>query len=149
MWIFKIIKIKCFYLPRILSEHWCIYSCLQIPPRENWFQYVRRVYAAKINFPSISTLVILIWFKLLSKILGNLGMLILSLLIGGWGVICFHDNNGLSGLQLLFYIWTKKHFLNWNSLSFWSYSTLYYLWIWTEPYVNFLYFILKIHNLTV
>ena len=25
----------------ILDEHWCIYSCLQIPPRENWFQYVR------------------------------------------------------------------------------------------------------------
>ena len=27
-------------------EHWCIYSCLQISPREKWFQYVRtrRVY---------------------------------------------------------------------------------------------------------
>jgi len=32
-----------------------IYSCLQIPPRENWFQYVRRVYATAINFPCIST----------------------------------------------------------------------------------------------
>jgi len=31
-------------------------SCLQIPPRENWFQYVRRVYAAAINFPCITTL---------------------------------------------------------------------------------------------
>ena len=36
----------------------CIYSCLQIPPRENWFQYVRRVYATAINFPCIITLVI-------------------------------------------------------------------------------------------
>ena len=29
---------------------------LQIPPRENWFQYVRRVYATTINFPCIITL---------------------------------------------------------------------------------------------
>ena len=41
----------------ILNEHWCIYSCLQIPPRENWFQYVRRVYVTAINFPCIITLV--------------------------------------------------------------------------------------------
>ena len=39
-----------------LYKHWCIYSCLQIPPRENWFQYVRRVYATAINFPCIITL---------------------------------------------------------------------------------------------
>ena len=32
------------------------YSCLQISPRENWFQYVRRVYATAINFPCIITL---------------------------------------------------------------------------------------------
>ena len=32
------------------------YSCLQIPPRENWFQYVRRVYATAINFPCFITL---------------------------------------------------------------------------------------------
>ena len=56
MWIFKIIKTKGFYPPRILNKHWCIYSCLHIPPRENWFQYVRRVYATAINFPCISTL---------------------------------------------------------------------------------------------
>jgi len=31
-------------------------SCLQIPPRENWFQYVRRVYATAIYFPCIITL---------------------------------------------------------------------------------------------
>ena len=43
-------------LPRILDEHWGIYSCLQRPPRENWFQYVRRVYTTAINFPCISTL---------------------------------------------------------------------------------------------
>ena len=42
--------------PRILDEHWCIYSCLQIPPKENWFQYVSRVYATAIIFPCISTL---------------------------------------------------------------------------------------------
>ena len=58
MWIFKIIKIKCFNPPRILDEHWCIYSCLQIPPRENWLQYVRRVYSTAINFPCMSTLVL-------------------------------------------------------------------------------------------
>ena len=32
------------------------YSCLQIPPRENWFQYVRRVYTTAINFPCITSL---------------------------------------------------------------------------------------------
>ena len=58
MWIFKIFKIQCFYPPRILIEHWCIYSCLHLPPRENWFQYVRRVYATAINFPCIITLLI-------------------------------------------------------------------------------------------
>ena len=57
MWIFKAIKIKCFYLPRILDEHWCIYFWLQIPPGENWFQYVHRVYTTAINFPCISNLV--------------------------------------------------------------------------------------------
>ena len=57
--IFKIIKIECFYPPRILDEHWCIYSWQQIPPRENWFQYVRQVYivyTTAINFPCIITL---------------------------------------------------------------------------------------------
>ena len=33
-----------------------IYSCLQIPPRENWFQYVWRVYATAINYPCITFL---------------------------------------------------------------------------------------------
>ena len=28
------------------------------PPKENWFQYVRRVYTTAINFPFISTLII-------------------------------------------------------------------------------------------
>ena len=32
-------------------------SCLQIPPRENWFQYVRRLYATAINFPCIKFLI--------------------------------------------------------------------------------------------
>ena len=54
MWI---IKIQCVYPHRILNEHWCIYSCLKIPPRDNWFQYMRRVYATEINFPCIITLV--------------------------------------------------------------------------------------------
>ena len=31
------------------------------PPRENWFQYVRRVYATTINFPCISTLTKIIY----------------------------------------------------------------------------------------
>ena len=34
----------------------CLYSCLQIPPKENWFQSVRRVYATAVNFPCIITL---------------------------------------------------------------------------------------------
>jgi len=42
--------------PRTLNEHWCIYSCLQSTSRENWFHYVRRVYATTINFPCIITL---------------------------------------------------------------------------------------------
>ena len=52
----KFFKTQCFYPPRIINEHWCTYSCLQIPPRENWFLYVRRVYATAINFPCIITL---------------------------------------------------------------------------------------------
>ena len=48
-------------LPRTLDEHWGIYSCLQSPPRENWFQYVRRVYTTAINFPCISTLLTIIF----------------------------------------------------------------------------------------
>ena len=40
----------------LLGYIWCIYSCLQIPPRENWFQYVRRVYETVIKFPCIITL---------------------------------------------------------------------------------------------
>ena len=56
MWI---IKIKYFYSPRILEELWCIYSCLQTPPRENWFQYVSREYATAINFPCFITLIYL------------------------------------------------------------------------------------------
>ena len=57
MWIIKIFKVQCFYPPRILNQHWCIYSCLPIPPRDNWFLYVRRVYATAINFPCIIILV--------------------------------------------------------------------------------------------
>ena len=35
-----------------------MYSCLQTPPKENWFQYVRREYAtAAINFPCLNTLI--------------------------------------------------------------------------------------------
>ena len=40
----------------LLNEHWCIYSSLQIPPKENWFQCVRRVYTTAINFPCITPL---------------------------------------------------------------------------------------------
>ena len=36
--------------------YWDIYSCLQIPPRVNWFPYIRRVYAAAINVPCITFL---------------------------------------------------------------------------------------------
>ena len=37
------------FIHRILWEHWCVYSCLQIPTKENWFQYVRRVNATAIS----------------------------------------------------------------------------------------------------
>jgi len=50
IWIFKIIKIECFYLPRILNEHWLIYSCLQFLPRDNWFQYVREYTRPQLTF---------------------------------------------------------------------------------------------------
>ena len=46
---------------RILSKQWCIYSCLHIPPKENWFQCVRRVYTTAINFPCIIPLEIIIY----------------------------------------------------------------------------------------
>ena len=46
MWIFKIIKIKCFSPPRILNEHWCIDSCLQIPPRTNYFPCISTLHAS-------------------------------------------------------------------------------------------------------
>ena len=48
---------------------WCIYSCLQIQPKENWFQHVRRVYTTAINFPCISTLSMpkYIWFRFVLK----------------------------------------------------------------------------------
>ena len=49
-------KFSKFNTPRILNEHWCIYSCVQIPPIKNWFQYVRREYANAITFPCIKTL---------------------------------------------------------------------------------------------
>ena len=43
--------------------HWCIFSCLQSQPRENWFQYVRREYTTAINFPCITSLVSTIKIK--------------------------------------------------------------------------------------
>ena len=67
MWIIKIIKIEYFYPPRILEKHRCIYFCLQqTPPRENWFQYVRREYTTAINLPCLIT------FIYMYKILPNL-----------------------------------------------------------------------------
>ena len=47
----------------ILLEYLYIYSCLHIPPREKWFQYVRRVYATAINFPCIKTLALAFFLK--------------------------------------------------------------------------------------
>ena len=38
------------------SGHRKLLCCLQIPPRENWFQYVRRVYETAIIFPYIAAL---------------------------------------------------------------------------------------------
>ena len=42
-----------------------LYSCLQTPPRENWFQYVRREYATAIKLPCLITLflIIYLWFS--------------------------------------------------------------------------------------
>ena len=39
--IIKIIKIKCFNTPRILNEHWCIYSCLKIPEATGFNMYAK------------------------------------------------------------------------------------------------------------
>ena len=33
-----------------------LFNCLQTPPRENWFHYVRREYATAINFSCLITL---------------------------------------------------------------------------------------------
>ena len=43
---------------RILNEHWWLYSFLQIPPKENWFQCVRRVYTPANNFPCFTPLIL-------------------------------------------------------------------------------------------
>ena len=53
-----------YYLPRILQEHLCIYSCLQTQHRENWLQYVHREFATVFNFPSLITLVAVIFSSL-------------------------------------------------------------------------------------
>jgi len=52
----KLSKCNAFNLFGYLTNTDAIYSCLQIPPRENWFQYIHRVYATAINFPCITTL---------------------------------------------------------------------------------------------
>ena len=52
----KLSKFNAFNLLGYQTNTWGIYSCLQIPPRENWFQYVRRVYANAINFHCITFL---------------------------------------------------------------------------------------------
>ena len=49
MWKSKLSKFNAFNLHGY-------YSCLQTPPRENWFQHVRRVYATAINFPCVTFL---------------------------------------------------------------------------------------------
>ena len=64
----KLSKLNSFFL-LIFSSSWCIYSCLQIPPRENWFQYVRRVCATVINFPCIITLILWFFEKFLRALL--------------------------------------------------------------------------------
>ena len=46
---------KCFYPPMILYKHWCFYSCLQIPPKEN---SGFNIYATAINFPCIISLIL-------------------------------------------------------------------------------------------
>ena len=58
----KLSKCNAFNLHGYLNEHWCICSYLQIPPRENWFQYVRRVYATAINFPCNTTLIVILCY---------------------------------------------------------------------------------------
>ena len=53
MWIIQIIKIKCFYPTQILNEHWCIYSCLQIPPRENFPCIITLDIQIIVSYPSL------------------------------------------------------------------------------------------------
>ena len=57
------------------NEHWCIYSCLQIPPRENWFQYVRIVYVTLSESIKQTKDVIMIKLFLESLKYLNLGLL--------------------------------------------------------------------------
>ena len=53
----------------------CIYSCLQIPPRENWFQYVRIVYVTLSESIKQTKDVIMIKLFLESLKYLNLGLL--------------------------------------------------------------------------
>ena len=58
VWIIKIIKIKYFYPPRILTNTDASILVYNYRPERTWFQYVRREYATAINFPYITTLII-------------------------------------------------------------------------------------------
>ena len=84
-----------------------MYSCLQIPPREKWFQYVRSVYATAINFPCIIT------FILTSH-------LIISCHsdLSAPGYICYIKRSGSA------YTWQSRLFqYPWSRLSEYIYST--------------------------
>ena len=64
MWIFKIIKIKCFYPPRILDEHWCIYSCLQNSAQRELVSICTQSSVPQLTFLSLE-----LWFHLLKYFL--------------------------------------------------------------------------------
>ena len=80
----KFSKFNAFNLPDT-KRTLCIYSCLQSPSRENWFWYVRRVYATAINFPCFSTLCVYYVFILLVHFLLNIFKKLKS-------DICYHQN---------------------------------------------------------
>ena len=57
MWIFKIIKIKCFYPPRILDEHWCIILVYKFRPERTGFNMY-----AEYTQPQLTFLALVPWF---------------------------------------------------------------------------------------
>ena len=67
----------------ILNEHWCIYSCLRILPRESRFQNVRKYTQLQLTFLVLQTSVLYIKKHLTHKVQGYPQRIRLQVLLYG------------------------------------------------------------------